>query len=99
MVNVEQYVEELIQNNKVVVFSKSYCPYCSATKKLFNQLGVDAVVVELDERDDGQAIQAYLLQKTGQRTVPNVFVAQQHIGGNDKVQAANSNGSLQKLLA
>jgi glutaredoxin len=49
--------------------------------------------------DDGAAIQDYLQKKTGQRTVPNVFVAQQHVGGNSDVQAANSNGSLEKLLA
>ncbi|KAI8082928.1 glutaredoxin [Halteromyces radiatus] len=94
-----EIVEELIKNNKVVIFSKSYCPYCTATKDLFKQLGVTVVVIELDERQDGAAIQDYLLTKTGQRTVPNVFVAQKHIGGNDKVQAANKDGTLQKLLA
>ncbi|SAM07379.1 hypothetical protein [Absidia glauca] len=97
--SVEEKVDSLIKNNKVVIFSKSYCPYCSATKNLFKQLGVEAVVLELDQIDDGAAIQDYLQKKTGQRTVPNVFVAQQHVGGNSDVQAANSNGSLEKLLA
>ncbi|CAO3594772.1 unnamed protein product [Absidia cylindrospora] len=93
MDNIEQYVDNLIANNK------SYCPYCKFTKELFKQLGEDIVVIELDQIEQGADIQNYLLKKTGQRTVPNVFVRQQHIGGNSEVQAANSNGSLKKLLA
>ncbi|ORZ22497.1 glutaredoxin-1 [Absidia repens] len=99
MDNIEQYVDNLIANNKIVVFSKSYCPYCKSTKELFKQLGEDIVVIELDQIKQGADIQDYLLKKTGQRTVPNVFVRQQHIGGNSEVQAANNNGSLKKLLA
>ncbi|ORX60371.1 glutaredoxin [Hesseltinella vesiculosa] len=98
MAEIEQLVEELIANNKIVIFSKTYCPYCTSTKTLFKKLGQDATIIELDTRNDGSAIQNYLLTKTGQRTVPNVFVKQQHIGGNDNVQAANGNGTLKKLL-
>ncbi|KAI8069219.1 thioredoxin-like protein [Gongronella butleri] len=98
MADIEKLVEELIRDNKIVVFSKSYCPYCTSTKSLFKSLDEVANVIELDKRPDGAAIQEYLLQKTGQRTVPNVFVNMTHVGGNDKVQAANKNGSLQKLL-
>jgi glutaredoxin 3 len=47
---------------------------------------------------DGAEIQAYLLQKTSQRTVPNIFVAQTHIGGSDDLAKANDNGTLQQLL-
>ena len=60
---------------------------------------VDSVVVhELDEMPNGYAIQDELYRKTGQRTVPNVFVGGQHIGGNDDTQAAYRRGKLQKLL-
>ena len=60
---------------------------------------VDSVVVhELDEMPNGYAIQDELYRKTGQRTVPNVFVRGQHIGGNDDTQAAYRSGKLQKLL-
>lgn len=47
----------------------------------------------------GEAIQAYLLEKTGQRTVPNVFVNKTHIGGSDDLAKAERDGTLQKLLA
>jgi glutaredoxin 3 len=56
------------------------------------------MVVELDERADGDAIQQELARMTGQRSVPNVFVQQQHIGGNDDTQAAARTGTLQELL-
>jgi glutaredoxin 3 len=83
---------------QVVVFSKTYCPFCTSTKTLFEQLGVDAKVYELDAMDDGAEIQAALLSMTGQRSVPNVFVKGQHIGGNDDTQAAARAGKLQEML-
>ncbi len=48
--------------------------------------------------DEGADIQAQLLANTGQRTVPNVFVNGQHIGGCDKTLAAIKSGELQKML-
>ncbi|CAM9772840.1 unnamed protein product [Ectocarpus sp. 6 AP-2014] len=96
--NSVDFVEKEIDSNNVVVFSKSYCPFCTRTKNLFAGLGVDATVYELDQMDDGEAIQAILGAKTGQATVPNVFVKGTHVGGNDAVQAANSSGALKTLL-
>lgn len=66
---------------------------------LFQGLGEDAMVVELDERADGGAIQQELARRTGQRSVPNVSVNGTHVGGNDDTQAAARSGELQKLLA
>ena len=37
-----------IQNNKVVVYSKTYCPYCKKTKKLLEEAGIEAKIFELD---------------------------------------------------
>lgn len=96
---IQAMIQSEIDSSKVVVFSKSYCPYCLATKKLFKDMGVkDVKVIELDQRGDGDAIQSALLQMTGQRTVPNTFVNGQHLGGNDKAQAAAKSGELQKKL-
>lgn len=95
------FVTEAIANNKVVIFSKSYCPFCRDTKQLFDSLGEldGAVVYELDEMGpEGGAIQQALAEMSGQRTVPNTFVHGQHVGGNDKVQALARTGELQKLL-
>jgi len=61
-------------------------------------LGIEAKVFELNKMDDGAAIQDALLGMTGQKTVPNVFVKQQHIGGNDDTQAAVNDGKIKELL-
>eukprot|EP00588_Corethron_pennatum_P015641 CAMPEP_0194272542 /NCGR_PEP_ID=MMETSP0169-20130528/6085_1 /TAXON_ID=218684 /ORGANISM="Corethron pennatum, Strain L29A3" /LENGTH=152 /DNA_ID=CAMNT_0039015237 /DNA_START=119 /DNA_END=580 /DNA_ORIENTATION=- len=87
-----------IDSNDVMVFSKSSCPFCKKTKKLFVELGVDAKVIELNQIDDGEAVQAALLEISGQRTVPNVFIKGKHVGGNSEVQAANKSGQLKEML-
>ncbi|KAJ3878227.1 thioredoxin-like protein [Lentinula edodes] len=93
-------VESAISHNQITVFSKTTCPFCTATKRLFSDKFPDVPVkiLELDLLEEGPAIQAYLAQKTGQRTVPNVFVNSQHIGGNDTTQAAYHNGKLSTML-
>ncbi|KKK24066.1 hypothetical protein P175DRAFT_0446932 [Aspergillus ochraceoroseus IBT 24754] len=78
--------QTLISENGVVVFSKSYCPYCKASKDLLKQLGAKFEALELDQMDDGSAIQDALLELTNQRTVPNIFIGQKHIGGNSDLQ-------------
>ncbi|KAJ5736877.1 uncharacterized protein N7483_002002 [Penicillium malachiteum] len=75
---------KLINENGVVVFSKSTCPFCTATKKLLNEVGAQYKVLELDQE---KAIQDALQEITGQRTVPNIFIGQKHIGGNSDLQA------------
>ncbi|GAA5878364.1 hypothetical protein JCM8547_007532 [Rhodosporidiobolus lusitaniae] len=92
-------VEAKIDNAKVVVFSKSYCPYCRSTKDLLKSLEVDFDAYELDQMDEGSEWQNYLAEKTGQRTVPSVFINKQHIGGNSDLQAKHKSGELKKLLA
>ncbi|XP_075880818.1 thioredoxin reductase 3 isoform X1 [Nelusetta ayraudi] len=92
-------IQELIDSNQVMVFSKSYCPYCLQVKDLFNELNVPCNVLELDLIDDGTNYQDMLLEMTGQKTVPNVFVNKTHIGGCDKTMQAHKDGSLQQLLS
>mmetsp|Transcript_34211 Transcript_34211/g.38231 ORF Transcript_34211/g.38231 Transcript_34211/m.38231 type:complete len:141 (+) Transcript_34211:65-487(+) len=94
-----EFAKTEIDSNDVVVFSKSYCPFCDQTKELLKKMNVKFAVHELDQMgDDGVEIQTSLLDMTGQRSVPNVFVKQQHIGGNDDTQLAAKEGKLQKLL-
>ncbi|KXN84979.1 Glutaredoxin-2 [Leucoagaricus sp. SymC.cos] len=69
-------VEKAIANNKIAIFSKSWCPFCARAKALLKEKYPEAtsVIFELDEREDGADIQNYLHQKTLQRTVPNIFI-------------------------
>jgi len=84
----------------VVIFSKSYCPYCQATKQVFQNepQAKDVQVFELDMMNNGSALQRALLQTTGQSTVPNVFVHGKHVGGNDAVTSLHHDKQLQSML-
>ncbi|KAG8128101.1 putative Thioredoxin reductase 3-like protein [Naja naja] len=91
-------VRSLISTHWVMIFSKSYCPFCRKVKDLFHTLGVEYSALELDKIDDGPSIQEVLLELTSQRTVPNVFINGNHIGGCDQTFQVYHNGTLQKLL-
>ncbi|XP_023682624.1 thioredoxin reductase 3 [Paramormyrops kingsleyae] len=97
--NLKARIKELIDTNQVLIFSKSYCPYCKKVKDLFSELNVKYSALELDLMDDGSDYQEMLLELTGQKTVPNVFVNKTHIGGSDKTLQAHKDGLLQKLLS
>ncbi|KAI1097375.1 putative glutaredoxin [Jackrogersella minutella] len=96
MADAKTKAQGIIDENAVAVFSKSYCPYCSASKRLLDSLGAKYKLVELDEVPDGSAIQAALQQISGQRTVPNIWIGKKHIGGNSDLQAKS--GELKGLL-
>mmetsp|Transcript_26324 Transcript_26324/g.57063 ORF Transcript_26324/g.57063 Transcript_26324/m.57063 type:complete len:141 (-) Transcript_26324:91-513(-) len=93
-----QLVKDRIEGSKVIVFSKSYCPYCRKVKTLLDEEGVPYTVLELDTHEDGASLQRILYQITGQRTVPNVFVKGGHVGGASDTIEAYRSGELAKLL-
>jgi glutaredoxin 3 len=96
--SVAQFVTSQINSSKVVIFSKSYCPYCVRAKKLFQNLNQEASIIELDRVANGNEIQDYLYSITQQRTVPNIFIGQKHIGGCDDVHSLHNSGKLAPLL-
>ena len=70
----QDWVEAQIKAEKVVVFSKTYCPYCKMAKQALTDAGLkdpvnDYLLFELDERTDGDEILDILLKITGGRTV------------------------------
>ena len=87
-----------IKASKIVIFSKTHCPYCKKAKEAIAQLTPMFSVVELDVIKDGPAQQDALLELTGQKTVPNIFVDGSHIGGCDKTLALIAAGEFQKLI-
>ncbi|XP_042476170.1 glutaredoxin-like [Macadamia integrifolia] len=90
--------KETVSSNPTVVFSKSYCPYCTRVKQLLSELKATYKAIELDVETDGGDIQSALSEWTGQRTVPNVFIGGKHIGGCDATVAKHQEGKLVPLL-
>ncbi|CAH0393855.1 unnamed protein product [Bemisia tabaci] len=102
MVNMEgpvaKFVKEQIPKEKVVIFSKSYCPYCKMAKEVFDKLSQKYYALELDQREDGEEIQDVLKEITGARSVPRVFINGNFVGGGSDVKALQEKGELVKLL-
>lgn len=94
------FVKSTVKAHDVVIFSKSYCPYCRRAKAVFKELELkkEPYVVELDQREDGWEIQDALSDMVGRRTVPQVFVHGKHLGGSDDTVEAYESGKLAKLL-
>lgn len=64
-----EFVDNLVKNNRVVVFSKSQCPHCDDSKTLLSNMGVNYKAVELDQLQEGSQVQNFLGQITNARTV------------------------------
>jgi glutaredoxin 3 len=82
---------------KVTMYSTAVCPYCQRAEMLLKQRGVteiEKVRIDLDpaQRDA-------MIEKTGRRTVPQIFIGQTHVGGFDDLAALDRSGGLQPLLA
>uniref|UniRef100_A0A1B0FFZ8 Glutaredoxin-2, mitochondrial n=1 Tax=Glossina morsitans morsitans TaxID=37546 RepID=A0A1B0FFZ8_GLOMM len=94
-----EMVKSAVQNHKVVIFSKSYCPFCTMAKEQFRKLDIAMHVIELDQRDDGDEIQSVLGEITGSRMVPRCFINGNFIGGGTDVKKMYDQGTLQKYFS
>jgi cysteine synthase A len=88
----------------VVMFALEWCEFCWSLRKLFARLGisyrsVDIDAVALQEGNLGGRVRNQLNARTGIRTIPQVFVGGQFIGGCTETFDAYNTGELQKLLA
>jgi glutaredoxin 3 len=81
----------------VTMYTTQVCPYCLRAKALLKERGVtsiDEVRVDLDP-----AARDVMLERTGRRTVPQIFIGDAHIGGCDDLIALDRSGGLAPLLA
>lgn len=81
----------------VEIYTTKICPYCVKAKNLLNAKGVD--FVEHDLTGDDAAREALLKKSNGMRTVPQIFINGQHIGGCDNLYALEEKGTLDTLLS
>ena len=81
----------------VEIYTWSTCPFCRRAKQLLDQKGVNYTEYVLD--GDEAARDAMVARGTnGRRSVPQIFINNQHIGGNDDLQTLEQQGMLDKLL-
>ena len=80
---------------KVQIYSKQVCPYCVRAKSLLDRKGVAYEEIDV-ENDDAK--RAWLVEATGQRTVPQVFVDGRSLGGFTDIDALDKAGKLDPIL-
>ncbi|KAK3811415.1 MAG: thioredoxin-like protein [Linnemannia gamsii] len=99
LVALEHRIQGLIDKNRVMVFSKTYCPYSAAAKKLLKKYTNDFGLLEVDLEAKGADIKVILTKiSQGHSTFPSIFFAGESIGGRDKLQAMEDKGDLRQRL-
>ncbi|TAK42581.1 MAG: glutaredoxin 3 [Betaproteobacteria bacterium] len=82
---------------RVLMYCTATCPYCRAAERLLERKGVqdlERVRVDLDP-----ARRAEMIQRSGRRTVPQIWIGAQHVGGCDELHELEASGELDALLA
>ena len=82
---------------KITMYSGDPCPYCGAAKALLKSKNIE--IEEFDIWRDAAKAKEMLQRTNGKRTIPQMFIGDHYIGGNDDLQALNRNGELDKLLS
>jgi len=80
----------------VRMYSTEFCPYCIRAEMLLKSKGVEAIdKIAVDSMQNGFND---LVELTGRRTVPQIFIGDRHIGGFDDLAALDARGGLEPLL-
>jgi glutaredoxin 3 len=81
---------------RVTMYCTAVCPYCIAAERLLRHKGVMQIDKIRVDREPSR--RAEMMQRTGRRTVPQIYVGEQHVGGYDDLAALEHEGRLDSLL-
>ena len=79
----------------VLLYSTAVCPYCVRAERLLEAKGVTIEKIRVDLDPEQRAL---MMQKTGRRTVPQIYIGETHVGGFDDLYALDQAGGLDALL-
>lgn len=82
---------------KIVMYSTAVCPYCVRAERLLHRKGVTEI--EKIRVDLQPELRMIMMEKTGQRTVPQIYINDEHIGGYSDLASLDQAGELDELLA
>lgn len=77
---------------KIIIYTKDNCPFCDMAKNLFNNKNLQ--YKEINVSNDQEKIEEMIQKAQGRRTVPQIFIDEEHIGGFDDLSEYNKNGKL-----
>lgn len=81
---------------EILIYTRALCGYCSAAMALLKSKGAD--YTHLDTTLD-VGLRKEMIERSGQRTFPQIFIGEQHVGGYDDLAALDAAGALDPLLA
>jgi glutaredoxin 3 len=81
----------------VKMYTTAVCPYCTRAKQLLNSRGVSQIEEIRVDLSDEERIR--MMQTTGRRSVPQIFIGQTHVGGCDDLMALDGRGGLMPMLS
>lgn len=81
----------------VTIYSTTVCPYCIRAKQLLERKGIEYKEINLS--NEAPDVRIELMQRTNHRTMPQIFIKDQFIGGFDQLYALEREGKLDELLA
>ncbi len=81
---------------KVTIYTKPFCPYCSAALGLLARKGVEVEEIKASSAPDKRR---EMIERSGRYTYPQIFVGDRHVGGCDDMMALERAGELDPLLA
>lgn len=84
-------------SNKVMMYSTQVCPYCIQAERLLKQRGVEHIEKVLIDRDPARRQE--MMERTGRRMVPQIYIGETHVGGYDDLSKLDREGGLTPLLA
>lgn len=79
----------------VIVYSTDYCPFCTRAKSLLSQRDIPFEEINVEGDDEKRA---WLVEATGQRTVPQIFIGDEPIGGFTELYALDRSGQLREKV-
>ncbi len=80
----------------VTMYATGWCPYCTRARQLLAAKGVTVDEIDIEARPDQRAV---MMERSGRRTVPQIFIGDRHIGGCDDLHALDAAGGLDPLIA
>ena len=93
-----EFLTEILKSNKLVLFSKTYCPFCKNAKKVLENTGYKFKIVELDTHAKGNIILKHISKLSGIKTVPQLFLEGKFIGDSSKVKELDDDGKLAAMF-
>lgn len=81
----------------VLMYSTAVCPYCVRAEQLLQRKGVREI--EKIRVDLQPELRVAMMERTGRRTVPQIYINGEHVGGYDELASLDHDGELDKLLA